>query len=195
MYLRQIAIERPQYAIAPPAVLNMLICDEALLASVDLSSLRCIGSGSAPLSPAMIAGFRERLGIEIVNLFGSNEGVSLVSGPDEIADPERRAKLFPRFGRAEIELAAPGVEIDRDPHRRSRHAARRSTSPGAPANCRSAARPSSTVTSRRREMTARAFTADGFFRTGDLFEIAADERGRATTATWAVASRSSCAAA
>jgi non-ribosomal peptide synthetase component E (peptide arylation enzyme) len=27
------------------------------------------------------------------------------------------------------------------------------------------------------EMTARAFTHDGFFRTGDLFEIAADEQG------------------
>ena len=51
VYLRQIVEERPQYAIAPPAVLNMLLKDEKTLAAVDLSSLRCIGSGSAPLDP------------------------------------------------------------------------------------------------------------------------------------------------
>ena len=176
VYLRQIAIERPQYAIAPPAVLNMLIRDERLLASVDLSSLRCIGSGSAPLSPAMIAGFRDRLGIEIVNLFGSNEGVSLVSGPDEIADPERRAKFFPRFGRAEIEW----------PHRVSKSIETRIVDPASGEEIREPGHPGELLVRgaivfdgyfRAPEMTARAFTADGFYRTGDLFEIAADELG------------------
>jgi acyl-CoA synthetase (AMP-forming)/AMP-acid ligase II len=176
VYLRQIAIERPQYAIAPPAVLNMLIRDERLLASVDLSSLRCIGSGSAPLSPAMIAGFRDRLGIEIVNLFGSNEGVSLVSGPDEIADPERRAKFFPRFGRAELEW----------PHRVSKSIETRIVDPASGEEIHEPGHPGELLVRgatvfdgyfKAPEMTARAFTADGFFRTGDLFEIAADELG------------------
>jgi acyl-CoA synthetase (AMP-forming)/AMP-acid ligase II len=176
VYLGQIAVERPQYAIAPPAVLNQLIRDEALLARVDLSSLRCIGSGSAPLAPAMIAGFRERLGIEVVNLFGSNEGVSLASGPDEIPDPERRARLFPRFGRAEVAW----------PHRVSKSMETRIVDPDSGAEILEAGRPGelevrgATVFDgyfKAPEMTARAFTSDGYFRTGDLFEIAADEQG------------------
>ena len=54
VYLQQIATEKPEYAIAPPAVLMMLLQNEALLHGVDLSCLRCIGSGSAPLPPVMI---------------------------------------------------------------------------------------------------------------------------------------------
>jgi len=176
VYLRQIVTERPQYAIAPPAVLNMLIRDEALLARLDLSSLRCIGSGSAPLAPAMIAGFRERLGIEIVNMFGSNEGVSLASGSEEIPDPERRAKYFPRFGRAEF----------RWPHRVSQSMETRIVDPETGEEILEPGRPGelqvrgATVFDgyfKSPEMTQRAFTADGFFRTGDLFEIAGDEQG------------------
>lgn len=176
VYLRQIAVERPQYAIAPPAVLNMLIRDERLLGSVDLSSLRCIGSGSAPLSPAMIAGFRDRLGIEVVNLFGSNEGVSLVSGPDEIADPERRARYFPRFGRSDLEW----------PHRVSKSIQTRIVDPETGEEIEETGRPGELLIRgaivfdgyfKAPEMTARAFTADGYYRTGDLFEIASDERG------------------
>ena len=176
VYLQQIAVERPHYAIAPPAVLNLLIRDEALLAKVDLSSLRCIGSGSAPLAPAMIRGFRERLGIEIVNLFGSNEGVSLASGPDETPDPERRARYFPRFGRAEVPW----------PHRVSQSMETRLVDPATGAEILEPGRPGemqvrgATVFDgyfKSPQMTARAFTADGFFRTGDLFEIAADEQG------------------
>jgi non-ribosomal peptide synthetase component E (peptide arylation enzyme) len=176
VYLLQIAVERPQYAIAPPAVLNMLIRDEALLTKLDLASLRCIGSGSAPLAPAMIAGFRQRLGIEIVNLFGSNEGVSLASGPDEIPDPERRAKYFPRFGRSDVEW----------PHRVSKSMETRIVDPETGEEILEPGRPGELLVRgatvfdgyfRAPEMTARAFTPDGFFRTGDLFEIAADEQG------------------
>jgi acyl-CoA synthetase (AMP-forming)/AMP-acid ligase II len=176
VYLRQIAVERPHYAIAPPAVLNMLIRDEQMLASVDLGSLRCIGSGSAPLAPDMIAGFRDRLGIEIVNIFGSNEGVSLMSGPGDIADPAKRAKYFPRFGRPDIEW----------PHKVAKHietrivdleTGREITEPGRPGELQIRGPTVFDGYFRAPEMTARAFTDDGYFRTGDMFEIVADEQG------------------
>jgi non-ribosomal peptide synthetase component E (peptide arylation enzyme) len=145
VYLRQIAIERPEYAIAPPAVLNMLIRDERLLASVDLSSLRCIGSGSAPLSPAMIAGFRDRLGIEIVNLFE-------LEWPHRVSKAIETRIVDPDSGEEIHELGRPGELLVR----------------GAIVFDGYFKAP---------EMTARVFTADGFYRTGDLFEIAADELG------------------
>ncbi len=170
VYLRQIAVERPQYAIAPPAILNMLLKDERLLAGVDLSSLRCIGSGSAPLDPEMIRGYHDRFGIEIVNIFGSNEGVSLLSNADNATDPEHRARLFPRWGRDEIHWATPPPSKIRtrliDPANgeelleTGRSGEMQITGP--------------TVFDgyfRAPAVTAQSFTADGWFRTGDLFQL------------------------
>lgn len=171
VFLQQIVSERITYTVTPPAVLNMLLKNEVLLAAADLSSLRSIGSGSAPLSDWMIRGYRDRFGIEIVNLFGSNEGVSLVSGPVEAPDPADRAQYFPRFGRAGIawdaRIAAmietklidteSGLEIES------------SGKPGelvvrGPSVFAGYIGPD--------ELNAAAFTADGFYRTGDVFEIA-----------------------
>jgi len=171
VYLQQIATERPDYAIAPPAILMLLLQNEALLAGVDVSCLRCIGSGSAPLPPAMIRGYRERHGIEIVNMFGSNEGMSLCSGPAEVPDPERRARCFPRFGRPEVAW----------PQRIARLIETRLMEPDSGAEITDAGVPGElqmrgpTVFDGylgMPEANAAAFTADGWFRTGDLFEIA-----------------------
>jgi acyl-CoA synthetase (AMP-forming)/AMP-acid ligase II len=175
VYLQQIAAEKPEYAIAPPAVLMMLLQNESLLAGVDLSCLRCIGSGSAPLPPVMIRSYKERYGIEIINNFGSNEGVALVSGPAEAPDAESRSRLFPRFGRPELDWSQRIATITHtrlmDPESGIEIAAPRRAGEmqirGPVVFDGYFAAP---------EITARAFTADGWFRTGDLFEI--DESGR-----------------
>ncbi|MGH1561233.1 class I adenylate-forming enzyme family protein [Mumia sp. DW29H23] len=100
-FLAQIAQERVTYTVAPPALLWMLLHDEALLSKVDLSSLTRIGSGSVPLQPAMVRGWQER-GIPVINFFGSNEGIGLLSSFEDFPDPDERAQYFPRYG-------APGV--------------------------------------------------------------------------------------
>lgn len=173
VYLRQIAVERADYAIAPPAVLNMLLQNEALLAGADLSSLRCIGSGSAPLAAWMIEGYRARFGIDVLNIFGSNEGVSLISGPAEIPDPALRARYFPRFGRTDIPW----------PARTAAMLETRLIDLDSGAEIIAAGRPGELQIRgpgvfdgyfRSPELTARAFTADGWFRTGDLFRIAGE---------------------
>ncbi len=173
VYLQQIASERPNYAIAPPAVLNMLLKDERLLAQTDLTSLRSIGSGSAPLDPLMIRGFRERFGIEIVNMFGSNEGMSLASGPDHTSDPMQRATFFPRFGRKEVhwpQRAAALIETRLiEPEQGTEIIAA-----GSVGEMQIRGPTVFDGYFRAPELTAAAFTADGYFRTGDLFEIADD---------------------
>jgi cyclohexanecarboxylate-CoA ligase len=173
VYLRQIADEKPQYAIAPPAVLNMLLKDERLLAGMDLSCLRCIGSGSAPLDPDMIRGYQERFGIEIVNVFGSNEGVSLLSNATNATEPAHRARLFPRWGRDEITWTPPPpVNIST-----------RIVEPETGVEVLEAGRPGEMQITgptvfdgyfRAPGVTAESFTADGWFRTGDLFELCGD---------------------
>ncbi len=173
VYLRQIAEERPQYAIAPPAVLNMLLKDEETLAAVDVSCLRCIGSGSAPLDPEMIAGYRDRFGIEIVNIFGSNEGISLLSNADNAPDPMLRARLFPRWGREDVQWDPPSPVQIRT----------RIVDPESGAEVLERGRPGEMQITgpsvfdgyfRAPLITAESFTADGWFRTGDLFELAGD---------------------
>ncbi len=174
VYFRQIAVERPQYAIAPPAVLNMLLKDEKLLASVDLSSLRCIGSGSAPLDPEMIAGYRDRFGIEVVNAFGSNEGVSLMSNAANAKDPVHRARMFPALGRDDVHWEPPGLA-----HLRTRlvdaESGQEIAEPGRAGELQITGPTVFDGYFRNPEVTAKSFTGDGWFRTGDLFELAGDD--------------------
>jgi acyl-CoA synthetase (AMP-forming)/AMP-acid ligase II len=170
VYLAQIATERPSFTIAPPAVLTMLLQNEALLARIDLSSLRTIGSGSAPLAPAMVAGFQERLGIPVINIFGSNEGMSLITGPDDVPDPVERASFFPSalhlppyHGGApalimESRLVPPGGGDT-------------ITEEGVPGELQIRGPTVFEGYWRAPDRTAEAFTDDGFFKTGDLFQI------------------------
>ncbi|KRA26097.1 2,3-dihydroxybenzoate-AMP ligase [Microbacterium sp. Root61] len=97
-FFRQIAVERVTYTLAPPAMLWMLLNNEELLSRIDLSSLTRIGSGSAPLQPAMVRGWQERFGLSVINFFGSNEGVALLSSSEDFPDPDERALFFPRYG-------------------------------------------------------------------------------------------------
>lgn len=171
IYLGQIATEKPGFTIAPPAVLNMLLQNEALLAKVDFSSLRTIGSGSAPLAPAMVQGFQERLGLPVINIFGSNEGMTLITGPDDVPDPVERASYFPSglditpwFGSApkrimHSRLVPPqgGEPI---------------TDEGVPGELQIRGPAVFDGYWKAPEQNAAAFTEDGWFKTGDLFEIA-----------------------
>lgn len=174
VFLRQIADEKPAFTLAPPAILNMILKDEKLAALLDLASVRTIGSGSAPLAPAMVRGFQERYGVAIVNLFGSNEGVSLASGPDDVPDPEERATYFPARsefpslygasgGHMRLRLVDPASrrEIDEDSRMGELEIAGPTVFEGyynAP------------------DQTAAAFSSDGWYRTGDLFEYVDGKR-------------------
>ncbi|NMN99966.1 acyl--CoA ligase [Gordonia sp. TBRC 11910] len=97
-FFGQIAAEKVTYTLAPPALLWKLLNDESLLDAVDISTLTRVGSGSAPLQPAMVRGWQEKHGLNVINFFGSNEGVSLLSDPVDFPDPDTRARFFPRYG-------------------------------------------------------------------------------------------------
>ncbi len=175
-FLQQIALEKVNYTVAPPALLTMLLKQEGVLEQVDLSSLKTMGSGSAPLPPFMVKEWQEKHSLPVINIFGSNEGTCLFSGVDDVPDPEERAQYFPRFGvkglnwparianRIETRLAdiSTGVEI---------------TEPGVPGEL---LLKGATVFDGYFRMgdegaPANPFDADGFFHTGDVFQIAGPE--------------------
>jgi acyl-CoA synthetase (AMP-forming)/AMP-acid ligase II len=98
VFLNQVEAEGITYTIAPPALLAMLLQKEELLAGKDISTLRQIGSGSVPLQEWMVRGWHDKYGITIINYFGSNEGISLMTDVKLMTDPAQRAHFFPRYG-------------------------------------------------------------------------------------------------
>ncbi|WP_211247567.1 class I adenylate-forming enzyme family protein [Cryptosporangium arvum] len=169
VFLGQIASERVTYTVAPPAMLWLLLSDDRLSKAVETSALTRIGSGSVPLQPEMVRGWQERFGIGVINFFGSNEGIGLLSGPEDFPDPAERAQFFPRYGapgvtwssrladQVTVKLVDPvsGAEV---------------TAPGQPGELHLGG---PTVFAGYLNGVA-PFDSDGYLKTGDLFEIAGD---------------------
>lgn len=173
VFLKQVAKHRVSYTVAPPALLNMLLKKDELLNKADLDSVRVIGSGSAPLTPWMVSSWQEDYGIYVINLFGSNEGCTLVSAPADIPSPEKRAKFFPRFGVEGFEwnnrvadcMKSRLVDLE---------TGEEITEPGQPGELRLWGASIFPGYWNAPEMTERAFDDEGYFCTGDVFEIAGD---------------------
>lgn len=168
VFLTQIAQERVTYTVAPPAVLALLLQNEDILANADISSLTGIGSGSVPLQEWMVRGWYERHGISIINFFGSNEGISLMTDVKLMTDPAQRARFFPRYGggrewsfpasrTTSVRLVDPdtGEEIDE---------------PGRPGELRLKG-PSLFAGYVDGESMASPFDEQGYLKTGDVFVI------------------------
>ena len=174
VFLAQLREERIDYTVAPPAILNQLLREPALLKGIDFARLSHIGSGSAPLSDWMVRGFAER-GVQIVNYFGSNEGAALTGSPRDIADPAQRAMYFARAGTGQahsrISTAAKIRTRLVDPETE-----REITASAQVGELRVAGPTIFAGYWRAPELTAKAFDAEGGYRTGDLFEIAGERQ-------------------
>ena len=168
VFLEQVQDERITYTVAPPAVLALLLQHEEMLAHADISSLRQIGSGSVPLQEWMVRGWHDRHGITIINFFGSNEGISLMTDVKLMTDPAQRARFFPRYGAGRewsfpasrttsIKLVDPatGTEIDE---------------PGKAGELRLKG-PSLFAGYVNGANLASPFDEDGYLKTGDMFVI------------------------
>lgn len=172
-FLRQIASERVAYTVAPPAALNLLVQNEALMRKYDISSLRNVGSGSAPLSPAMIRGLQDGFGIAVWNSFGSSEGCALFGSARDVPDPEARSEYLPRVGVKGISWPSwvAGIQDTRlvDPETEEEI-----TVPGKAGELRLRGPLVFSGYWNDPEQTRRAFDAQGYYRTGDMFQLAGD---------------------
>ena len=76
----------------------MLQTKDQIKANFDLSSLRVIGSGSAPLSKEMVQGFENEFDVSIINIFGSNENaekaISVSCGDRHTAVVTQSCKVY-----------------------------------------------------------------------------------------------------
>jgi acyl-CoA synthetase (AMP-forming)/AMP-acid ligase II len=171
VFLQQLRTERIDFTALAPAILASLLTEPEWLHGVDFQRLKCIGSGSAPLTEALVRGFKERFGVEVINFFGSTEGASLVSSPQDMPDPALRAQYFPRFG-------VPGMDWAHPAHRQVRTrlvdlaTGQTIEEPGRVGELRYQGPMVMTGYVHDPDLTAQAFDEQGFYRSGDLFEIA-----------------------
>lgn len=176
VYVQQLIDEKVTVASAAPALLNTLLDTPALRQQLERASLRRVGTGSAPPSPKLLREFQEQLGIAVINMFGSNEGFLLCSDQQLMPDPEQRARYFPRAGNEAFHWNNRGANWMRT----------RLIDPETSEPIEETGRPGELLFTgpslfpgyyRNGEFDRSSFDADGFFRTGDLFEIVADEQG------------------
>jgi acyl-CoA synthetase (AMP-forming)/AMP-acid ligase II len=106
----------------------------------------------------------------VMNFYAANEGQVLASGIDDCPDPEDRARFFPRFGAEGFTFAnrcTRGMQSRLvDPTTNEVL-----DEPGVLGELRVKGPTMFPGYWRRPDLTAKAFDDDGYFRTGDLFEI------------------------
>ncbi len=168
LYLGQLQNEKITFTIAPPAMLNQLAKSEAMWNQFDFSRLRSVGSGSAPLAPWMVEIFDRKYEKPIVNFYGSNEGIALFCTRAYSTDPSVRATLFPRLGSgatnwqgvaADLVLSKV-VDIE---------SGEEISQPGKTGELLVSG--ATVFDGYLGSANSEVFTADGYFRTGDLVEI------------------------
>jgi non-ribosomal peptide synthetase component E (peptide arylation enzyme) len=116
----------------------------------------------------MIEAWERGRGVEVLNLFGSNEGLCLFGCPDTIPDPAERGRLFPRPGdqsfawraRAGRETRSRLVDVETGED---------ITEPSRPGELRVSA---PTIIAGYWGDVPSPFDEQGYYRTGDIFEIA-----------------------
>jgi acyl-CoA synthetase (AMP-forming)/AMP-acid ligase II len=175
IFLQQIREERIEYTVVPPAILNLLLANESLLAGIDFQRLKRIGSGSAPLSAQMIETFATRHGVEILNYFGSNEGAAACANAADVPVAGDRALLFPRPGMAGQPAWALAINNIVATRLVAPDTDKEIVAAGEVGEMRIAGPTVFSGYYRAEEITARSFDEQGYFRTGDLFEISGSQ--------------------
>ncbi|MCB1407895.1 MAG: acyl--CoA ligase [Rhodobacteraceae bacterium] len=174
VFLEQIATERPEVTSCPPAILTLMLerIDQGG-GGVDLSSLHHITTGSAQLNPRLITEFRDRFGIDLINVYGSSEGAMLVASVADVPDAADRAHYFPRLNDgprpSKLPILAQYTTRLVDPA-----TDQPITEPGMIGELRLKGGPILERYWDDPEGTAAAFDAEGWFRTGDLFSLAGE---------------------
>jgi acyl-CoA synthetase (AMP-forming)/AMP-acid ligase II len=161
------AIERDriEFFTAGPSLIDLLVAEIRRRDGVDLSSLREIAYGTAPITPSSLTAAIETLGCRLRQIYGNTESQSMIS----LLAPEDHQPGHPRLASAgrvsfgwEVKIADPI-----DP----------AATPLPPEQSGEVLIKGECLFSgywRDPEATAAAFTEDGWYRTGDIGKLTAD---------------------
>jgi len=170
-FILQLIIEEIHYTLLVPAVVNALL-KHPKVDEFDLSKMNAITIGAAPPSLWSVKELKRRWGIEFGNIWGMNEGPANISGPSNIPDMEKRIDHFPQYGKPGsnwVEISEIMKYVDMkvvDPV-----SGKALLEEGQIGELHYRGPNVIAGYFRSPENTAKAFDADGFFNTGDLFQV------------------------
>lgn len=172
IFIRQIMEEKVNFTIIVPAMLNMIL-KHPDVDKFDLSSIKSLASGSAPLSLFALKEFKRRWGIELINIWGQSEGTGNFSGPITTPELEKRVDMFPRL-KKEIKWGIdPAVDVS-ETKIVDTVTGEELSRPGDVGELLFRGPFTIPCYFNQPDFTERAFEKDGFFHTGDLFMIKDD---------------------
>ncbi|WP_222912846.1 class I adenylate-forming enzyme family protein [Natrinema sp. SYSU A 869] len=172
LMVEQMQDEGVTFTILVPAMLNQLL-KHPDVDDFDLSDVETITTGSAAPAEWAMREFDERWGIEIINIWGQNEGTSAISGP-KTTPLERRATEFPRFAE-DVDWGIDDPRIDTvDTRIVDPESGDEVTEPGEVGEVAFRGPGLMAGYYNQPELTADAFDEGGYFYTGDLFRVEAD---------------------
>ncbi|WP_020188240.1 class I adenylate-forming enzyme family protein [Methylopila sp. 73B] len=151
-YIAAIDRHRATWATAVPPMIAMMLREKAALAEADLSSVRVVRMGSAPVNDALAAQTRALLpNARIINAYGTTEG-----GPVVFSDPDGSAPT------GSVGRPHPGVQV-------------RLVGPDAPdLGVLQMKSPAIMLGYHERPDVRSPITPDGFYDSGDVFRRDAD---------------------
>jgi acyl-CoA synthetase (AMP-forming)/AMP-acid ligase II len=174
LFIGQIRDEAIDFTSCPPGVLHDLLKRDDLSREANFPRLRHVSSGSAALAEWVLREFNERFGIEVMNFYGSSEGASLAAIGRDIPDPAQRARFFPRYGDRRFSWhATPSRHMETKLVDLATGA--RIEAPGVPGEICFRGPNVFPGYFAAPELTARGFDDEGFYHSGDIFEIAGDD--------------------
>lgn len=168
--IQQLVTEGISFTLLVPAMLNMLL-KLPNVDDMDLSNIRTIATGSAPPSAWSISEFKRRWNIEVINIWGQNEGTAIVSGALDVPNVDKMVDHFPWWGKGDIKWpsGAHGIDI-----KILNESDEEVSEPGQVGELCYRSPSVFPGYFGRPDITEKSFTADGFFRTGDLFIVKDD---------------------
>ena len=141
-----------------PTMIAMLLREPGLLAGTDLSSVTSVRMGSAPITQALVDQTRAAFPrVAISNGYGTTEAGPIVFGPHPQGLPQPDVSVGCAHPQVQLRLVADGCETEIEGVLEMKCPAVMNGYHNLP------------------EATAKAMTADGFYRTGDVFRR--DENG------------------
>jgi acyl-CoA synthetase (AMP-forming)/AMP-acid ligase II len=108
VWIKQVEEEKPYLGGLVPAMMNMLLKmpDSEKL---KLDVFKCVGTGSAAPSIWALEEFKRRYDIDVINVWGQNEGPGIHSGP--LTTPLEKRVQFPQFGKKGVDWGIDSLYI------------------------------------------------------------------------------------
>ncbi|MGD0856261.1 MAG: class I adenylate-forming enzyme family protein [Dehalococcoidia bacterium] len=171
-FIMQLMFEDIQYTLLVPAIVNALL-KHPKVDEFDLSKMKAITIGAAPPSLWSVQELKRRWGIEFANIWGQNEGSGNVAGPNDIPDLEMRIDHFPHYGKPGSKWAAKQSVMSKCIQLKivNPFTHEEITKEGDVGELWYRGPNVIPGYFKRPDLTAKAFDKDGFFNTGDLFQI------------------------